>query len=912
MTEARNARIGPAPTTGSPPPEGGGTPASPATRVWRYENLDEIARGGMGVVYRARDTVLRREVVVKVLQERFATDSAAARRFVEEARITGQLQHPCIPAVHDLGTLPDGRPFLAMKLIKGRTLTDLLEGYYSWREPTIATLFIPRPTLTDLPEGGGSCNLTAVFEQVCQAVGYAHARGVIHRDLKPANVMVGAFGEVQVMDWGLAKVLASGGREPPADDPEATTAVATEIQTQRGEDEATRAGSVLGTPACTPAYMPPEQAIGAVDQVDARSDVFGLGALLCAILTGKPPYVGADSESTRQLAARARLDDAFARLDASRGEPGLVALCKRCLSAEKADRPADAGEVARKVARLRAAAEERARQAELDRERAKGERLRAEGERLRAEAEAREQGKRRRAQLGMAAAVGLLLLGGGASAWYWDRQATQRRFEAEERVRDEQARLDRNTEALAELIDRCEAAVRNGDAGPAALALGQAERRLAEGGGEALRARVGRCAADLALLRELDAIDTFRWTVVDTRFPDDKAVASRLQSALAGYGLSGEKVTAREAAGRVVGSLVRERLLTALDLLLSTEPSAPVREILRSGDPDTYREAVRDAVMSRNRARQAELAGRPAALEQPPWFAAVLGQNRAVPAERRRVVLEAALRPRPGDLGLLMELGVSYPINQGESAHKCARWYQAAVAAHPLSIAAHNGLGIALAPQGDLAGAVACFKEAIRLDPKSALTHTGLRNTETLRQVLPRLADVLAGRAEPKSPAEGCTFALVCVLPFQKRYAAAARLYEKAFAGDAKLADDLRDQHRYNAACAAALAGRGDGVDAPAGPAGRAALRATAMAWLRADLALYRKQAASSDATQRQFAAARLTHWLVDGDLAGLRTGMGRIGMPAAERGEWDALWADVRATLAEARKPPSREPKKP
>jgi hypothetical protein len=481
MTEARHAQIGPAPTTGSPPPEGGGTPAAPATRVWRYENLDEIARGGMGVVYKARDTVLRREVAVKVLQERFGAVSAAARRFLEEARIAGQLQHPGIPAIHDLGALPDGRPFLAMKLIKGRTLDQLL------RER-------------------GSANLVAVFEQVCQAVGYAHAHGVVHRDLKPANVMVGAFGEVQVMEWGLAKVLlASGGREPPVEDPEATTAAATEIQTQRGEAEATRAGSVLGTPA----YMPPEQAIGAVDQIDQRSDVFGLGALLCAILTGKPPYAGADSESIRQLAAWAKLDDAFTRLQACGAEPGLVALCKRCLSAEKADRPADAGAVAREVANLREAAEERARQAEL--------------ERVRAEAEAREQRKRRRAQLALAAALGLLLLGGGAFVWYWDRQSTQRRVEAYQREIEEQTRLERNSEELAELVGRCEEALRAGDAGRAALVLGQAERRLAEGGGDELRERMDRCGADLALLRELDAIDTFRWTPVGTDFRRSKS-----------------------------------------------------------------------------------------------------------------------------------------------------------------------------------------------------------------------------------------------------------------------------------------------------------------------------------------------------------------------------------------------------
>ena len=149
----------------------------------------------MGVVYRARDTGLDRDVAVKLLSERYAPDSVPAQRFLSEARITGQLQHPGIPAVHQVGTLADGRPFLAMKLIKGSTLETILK-------------YRPDPSADGGPAAGG----LAIFEAVCQAVGYAHAHRVIHRDLKPANVMVGAFGEVQVMDWGLAKVL---GEEKP-------------------------------------------------------------------------------------------------------------------------------------------------------------------------------------------------------------------------------------------------------------------------------------------------------------------------------------------------------------------------------------------------------------------------------------------------------------------------------------------------------------------------------------------------------------------------------------------------------------------------------------------------------------------------------------------------------------------------
>ena len=307
----------------------------------RYELLEEIARGGMGVVYLARDRVLDRDVGVKTLLNVPAAESVIAARFREEARITGQLQHPNIPPVHDLGTLPDGRPYLAMKLIKGRTLDAMLKDR------------------SDPSHHRGK--YLAIFEQIAQGVAYAHAHHVIHRDLKPMNVMVGAFGEVQVMDWGLAKILT----DSPAKTviaPQAETGAATDIRPSRDESDETRPGSIFGTPA----YMPREQAIGAVDQIDTRSDVFSLGGVLCVILTGKPPYIGTDAESTRQLAAIANLDDAFTRIDSCGAEPDLIALCKRCLSAERDDRPANSQAVAVHVAAYRAGVAQRLRRVETE------------------------------------------------------------------------------------------------------------------------------------------------------------------------------------------------------------------------------------------------------------------------------------------------------------------------------------------------------------------------------------------------------------------------------------------------------------------------------------------------------------------------------------------------------------------
>jgi tetratricopeptide (TPR) repeat protein len=382
----------------------------------RYLLGEEIARGGMGVVYCATDTILGREVAVKVLQEKYAPDSATARRFADEARITGQLQHPNIPAVHDLGVFSDGRPFLAMKLIKGETLEMQLRRR---GEPF---------------ENRGQ--FLAAFEQVCQAVAYAHAHGVIHRDLKPANVMVGAFGEVQVMDWGLAKVL--GSRPVEQTDPEETTAPTAVHCPRESDDPFTHEGSVLGTPA----YMPPEQAAGAVGLIDRRSDVFGLGAVLAVVLTGRPPFVADTSESTRVKAAQGDVAECFARLEECGADPDLVALCKRCLAPRPADRPSDADEVAKAVAALRAAADERARRAEL-------ERVQAEGEARAAEARAVEQGKRRRMQLVLSGVIALVLLAGlGVSLWQM-RRALLAEVLANTNAQDAREERDAKARALA-------------------------------------------------------------------------------------------------------------------------------------------------------------------------------------------------------------------------------------------------------------------------------------------------------------------------------------------------------------------------------------------------------------------------------------------------------------------------------
>ncbi len=411
MSESANLTVT-LPDTGIPLPVEHSTGGPPG-----YEMLEEVGRGGMGIVYRARDLAFDREVAVKLLQDKFAPNSLTATRFLEEARITGQLQHPGIPAAYQVGVLADGRPFLAMKLIKGQTLDQLV---------------VARTPVDPL----------AIFEAISQAVGYAHAHGVIHRDLKPQNIMVGAFGEVQVMDWGLAKLLSRSCSEPRSNeaDPEVTI-VHSEIKSGRElETPLTQYGSVLGTPA----YMAPEQAAGDLDKVDTRADVFGLGAILCVLLTGRPPYLGDDALSVRLLAMRGNTEESFVRLEASGADPDVVALCKRCLAFEPSDRPVNGNAAAAVVASLRRAADDRAKQAEIDR-------VRAEGAKVAAETTAAEQSKRRRAVQWATGLIALVLLVGFAGTTIGLIQAMIARGDAEAAERAaEEKRIEAVTARLAE------------------------------------------------------------------------------------------------------------------------------------------------------------------------------------------------------------------------------------------------------------------------------------------------------------------------------------------------------------------------------------------------------------------------------------------------------------------------------
>jgi WD40 repeat protein len=258
----------------------------------RYERLGLVGEGGMGRVFVARDAVLGRDIALKVVS---SDDLWMRARFAREARVTAMLDHPAIVPVHDAGTTADGRPFYTMRLVRGRSLEDAL---LSARGPQERWLLL-RPLLA-----------------ACQAVAFAHEQGVIHRDLKPANVMIGEFGETQVLDWGLARTLDEVDLAAPHDpSPEAAH---------------TRLGAVLGTPT----FMSPEAARG--QPTGPRSDVWSLGAMLYAVLTGEPPYRGSSAEEVLALARRGE------RLLVSQRCPGvpaeLTAIAARALEPDPSQR----------------------------------------------------------------------------------------------------------------------------------------------------------------------------------------------------------------------------------------------------------------------------------------------------------------------------------------------------------------------------------------------------------------------------------------------------------------------------------------------------------------------------------------------------------------------------------------------
>lgn len=257
----------------------------------KYTFVKELGRGGMGAVYLAEDSELDRLVAIKVLNTPEITDDLR-NRMIREAQIIARLEHPGIVPVHDVGVLPDGRVFYAMKYVRGSRLDDYASQNSSQRD------------------------LLRKFQAVCDAVAFAHAHGVIHRDLKPQNIMIGSFGEVLVLDWGVAKILVN------ADPPSSAAAGRFDLDTLHG--------TVIGTRD----YMSPEQARGEINELDERSDIYSLGAVLYFLLTNRPPSEAKPRSINPKVSKLAE------------------AICLKAMARARADRYASASEISADIGRL--------------------------------------------------------------------------------------------------------------------------------------------------------------------------------------------------------------------------------------------------------------------------------------------------------------------------------------------------------------------------------------------------------------------------------------------------------------------------------------------------------------------------------------------------------------------------------
>jgi serine/threonine-protein kinase len=912
---------------------------APQGLAGRYRIMGEIARGGVGVILKGRDVLLGRDVAMKILRDEYAKNTGVIQRFIEEAQIGGQLQHPGIVPIYEMGLHPDSRPFFTMKLIKGRTLASLLADRKTPAE--------------DLRK------FLSIFETVCQTIAYAHARRVIHRDLKPSNVMTGGFGEVQIVDWGLGKVLR------PQAAMHASPAGASVISVRAGPGAAqSMVGSIMGTPN----YMPPEQAQGLVDVVDERSDVFALGAILCEILTGSPPYVGADIGVV--LAARkAELDDAKARLEACGADQLLVELVRRCLSPSMEGRPRNAGIVAKEIVHYLSSVDERQRAGQLGAAQA--------AERLAQERKAR------RLTLALAGAIVLSLAGAAAAyvALAVDRTARAGATTRAAATALEDAALARGKavsdgtserwlEALAS-ARRAVATTQSEDVPEdfrtrAAAALAEVEA-AAQTANESARA----ATRWVQLLGRLDEID------LAASVADDGPAGPIYLEAFSAYGIDLEARPAEEAADVLRKVADPLRVAAALDDFAWVRkswgrPDAKLRQIVAALDPDPVRVRIRSprgpgelrkiaadadaatipletglalgrALLHVDAADEAvdvasrlqrrfpgefrvhalhsdalQAAGGPSTLrgvrdattlvalrDQSPaaWtrlgaaFEAHGAFGEAEAALRRALALDPKFASAHGRLARLFAARGDWDTAITEAAE--------AVALNPEAIDAQLTLGGALRRRGRYADAIAALQRGRKLAaaevPPRERAAESVETVERLAALSTKIADFKSGRLQPSGPAERLDWAQVCRDAGMS--SRAADLYAACLAEDASLTADLRSETRYDAACAAALAvprpqGRPTALDeAQMGPR-----RQQAIAWLRADLDAWSSNFAADPQLPSAEVRRRFGRWTEGPELAGLRDAAALAAMPDAERAEWAALWADVRDLLERAR----------
>ncbi len=964
-----------------------GTPTSAGTR---FRILRPHARGGLGQVSVALDEELHREVALKEIQDHRADDAASRARFVLEAEITGGLEHPGIVPVYGLGTHAGGRPFYAMRFIRGDSLQSAIKRFHqagAGRDAGEHSLELRR--------------LLGRFIAVCQAIQYAHDRGILHRDLKPGNIMLGKYGETLVVDWGLAKVLDGAGTPPPAGGAEEPRL---RPWSADGSDQ-----TVAGTAVGTPAYMSPEQAAGRLDRLGPASDVYSLGATLYALLTGKPPVAG---KQAAEVLARVRRGD-FPRPRQQRPEvpAGLEAICLKALALQPGGRYPSPRALADDLERW----------------------LGDEPVSALPEPVAVKVGRwmRRHKPLvsGAAAAflVGVIAVSAGV-LWHARQQADAARQQA---VAGEKVR--RGLELARQTRDALHSTLKQPGGVQRLLnepARWQAQLKAARSEWRRARDHVGAAAdprwadrlreldedlrrdqADHDLALRLEKIRLDRGNVVRGTFGG--GMFREYPAAFAEAGLVPAPGRQKEAALRITQSPIKDQLLAALDDWAYWEHRARHPDlagrllgIARRADPDPWRDKIRDPALLKNQQGVVKYARE--ALRDDESLARLSPQMLNLVALRlpngptKTTWLRTAQALHPADFWI--NYSIAYSLAK-EDARTATGYFRAALAVRPNNAAVYNGLGMALHNQGDRPAAIAAYKQALAIDPNLAAAWTNLgfvfydQNDRpaaiaAFRKALavdpnlagawnnlgyalyqqkdlpaaiaafnkalacdPQLAAAwnnlgLARQSQKNLPAAIDSFKKALAIDPQtafarqnlasaqenlalekrlprvlqgeaagvaellalanfcqyhaERYRAAVALYTRAFAAEPTAAEDLAKSHRYDAACAAALASVGRGADAAKLDATeKTRLRKEALAWLRAELAA-RGNLLEKRHRTNPLAVVRLgdflRRWQRDADFDGLRDDHELAKLPADEHAAWTKLWGEVDRLAWDAR----------
>jgi tetratricopeptide (TPR) repeat protein/tRNA A-37 threonylcarbamoyl transferase component Bud32 len=642
---------------------------------------DEPPRqGGMGRVWLAHDDRLGRTVALKELRDDTRDVAELRQRFLVEAQITAQLQHPGIAPVYELVRPDDGAaPFYTMRFVEGQTLTEAVREFHArHRQGQDGTL--------ELRE------LLLAFVSVCNTLAYAHARGVVHRDLKGSNVMLGRYGEVVVLDWGLARVL--GVKDPGVVGPAVALLV---------EHEQTHPGAVG-----TPSYMAPEQARGELECIDRRSDVFGLGAVLYEILTGQPPYRGPDTVAVLVQAAEGKPRPP--RQVAAWLPRPLEAVCLKALAAQPEERYQSAAELADEVKRWLA-----------------GEPVKTWPEPLAVRA-----GRwlRKNRVLAASTAAGLLvalLLSSAAAAW-WHQERRARG------ARQQQAGRE-GREALKEAVPlRKQMRWKQ-----AKVLLDRARGAIAESSDPGLAQDLRQAEADLKLAWDLDRVREEADAQVDGLWNPGR-VKERYPQVFTKNGLNILEGSVEPLAQRIGASAVRDEVLAALDHWAQYADRETQRRLLeltwRVDSKHPWRKQLLDPEFWRNAERRRALLKQLERERLTPATAVFLfvmqGRGRA----EAQPLLERARERNPGDFWLNMTLANHLAVPKERYVEERDRgrqeeaigYFRAALAVKPDSAVAHNNLGKALYDKGDAERALRSFQAVIHLDPRYAKAHHNLGN----------------------------------------------------------------------------------------------------------------------------------------------------------------------------------------